>query len=57
MQEEQHPELCQAIQQHVLRQAVQVSAQQRLEKLVADGILSDTIAKNLEEELESEEYS
>ncbi len=56
-QEKQHPELVQAIQQHVLRQAVQVSARQRLEKLVADGIVSDTIAQKLAGELESEEYS
>jgi CPA1 family monovalent cation:H+ antiporter len=51
--EEQHPELFQAIQQHVLRQAIRVSARERLGKLVTDGIVSDTIAKKLAEELET----
>jgi CPA1 family monovalent cation:H+ antiporter len=51
--EEQHPELFQAIQQHVLKQAIRVSARDRLEKVVIDGIVSDSIAEKLTEEIES----
>jgi CPA1 family monovalent cation:H+ antiporter len=48
-QEDEHPELFQAIQQHVLRQAVQVSAQEKLDKLLADGIVSGAIVEKLAE--------
>jgi CPA1 family monovalent cation:H+ antiporter len=50
--EKARPELFQAIQQYVLKQAVQVSARQRLAKLLADGIVSSTIVEKLSEGLE-----
>lgn len=53
-QEDEHPKLFQAIQQHILKQAIQVSARNRLEKLVADGIVPHTIAKKLVEKIESD---
>ena len=52
--EEARPEFFQAIQQYVVRQAVQVSARQRLAKLLADGIVSGTTVEKLAEGLESE---
>ena len=56
-QEEQHPELFQAIQQHFLKQAIQVSARERLEKLLTDGIISQSVGDKLAEQLESEDHS
>ena len=56
-QEEQHPELFQAIQQHFLKQAIQVSARERLEKLLTDGIISQSVGNKLAEQLESEDHS
>jgi CPA1 family monovalent cation:H+ antiporter len=53
-QEEQNPELFQAIQQHVVRQAIQTSAQERLAKLLTDGVISPSIQEKLRLEFESE---
>jgi monovalent cation:H+ antiporter, CPA1 family len=53
-QEGAHPELFQAIQQHVLRQAIQVSAQEKLIKLCGDGIVSGAVMEKLTEKWESE---
>ena len=53
-QEDEHPELFQAIQQHVVRQAVQASAQEKLDKLLSDGIVSGAIAEKLAEGFEFE---
>jgi hypothetical protein len=47
-QEDEYPELFQAIQRHVLNQAIHASAQQRLEKLLTDGVISRTIVEKLE---------
>ena len=47
-QEDEHPELFQAIQRHVLNQATQASARQRLEKLLTDGIISRAIVEKVE---------
>jgi monovalent cation:H+ antiporter, CPA1 family len=52
-QEAAHPELFQAIQQHVLRQAVQASALERLAKLRTDGIISGAVAAKLAEKFAS----
>jgi hypothetical protein len=51
--EEQYPELFQTMQQHVLKQAIQASARERLEKLLADGVISRSVLEKLEDELES----
>jgi DNA-binding TFAR19-related protein (PDSD5 family) len=51
---EEHPKLFHVIQQHILRQAIQASARERLEKLLTDGIVSGPIAKKLAAGLESE---
>ena len=56
-QEEQHPELFRAIQQHFLKQAIQVSARERLEKLLTDGIISQGVGNKLAEQLESEKHA
>jgi hypothetical protein len=53
-QEDEHPQLFQAIPQHVLRQAVQASAQERLEKLLTNGVISRSTQEKLGEEFESE---
>jgi CPA1 family monovalent cation:H+ antiporter len=53
-QEDKHPQLFQAITQHVLRQAVQASAQERLEKLLTNGVISRSTQEKLGEEFESE---
>jgi hypothetical protein len=53
-QEDEHPQLFQAIQQHVVRQAVQASAQERLAKLLTYGVISRSIQEKLEEEFESQ---
>ena len=52
-QEEQNPDLLQAIQQHVVRQAVQASAQESLAKLLTYGVISHSIQEKLAEEFES----
>ncbi len=39
-QEDEHPQIFQAIQQHVVRQAIQASAQERLAKLLTYGVIS-----------------
>jgi monovalent cation:H+ antiporter, CPA1 family len=52
-QEDEHPQIFQAIQQHVVRQAVQASARERLAQLLTYGIVSSAIAEKLEEEFES----
>jgi CPA1 family monovalent cation:H+ antiporter len=51
---EEHPKLFHAIQQHILRKAIQASARERLEKLLTEGIVSGPIAKKLAARLESE---
>ncbi len=53
-QEDKHPQLFQTILQHVLRQAIQTSAQEGLEKLFTNGVISRSTQEKLGEEFESE---
>jgi CPA1 family monovalent cation:H+ antiporter len=53
-QEVEHPQLFLSIQQHIVRQAVQVSARERLDKLLSDGIVSGAIVEKLAEGFEFE---
>ncbi len=53
-QEEQHPDLFLAMQQNVLKQAIQVSVREKLDKLSLDGIIFPSIGEGLEYEYETE---
>jgi CPA1 family monovalent cation:H+ antiporter len=56
-QEGEHPELFQDIQRHIVRQAVQVSAREKLDKLLSDGIVSGAIVEKVAEGFEFERNS
>ena len=55
-QEDQYPELLKGIQQHIVRQAVQASAQKSLDRLFAQGIISRAILEKLTGESESNNF-